>query len=153
HHESGPLQFKLVGAVDVIRQASGRAPLVELIIGVRSWMDMTSMITTEEVLKQDALGRVRVPLERRHAILAEFVKSGSSAAQFARLVGIKYQTFCCWVQKQRRERRLVSGPTVAEPVGEKVQVTQGGRVRLFEALVEGDKSGGRQRSGWVGGLA
>jgi len=112
-------------------------------------MDMTSMITTEEVLKQDALGRVRVPLERRHAILAEFVKSGSSAAQFARLVGIKYQTFCCWVQKQRRERRLVSGPTVAEPVGEKDQVTQGGRVRLFEALVKGDKSSGRQPSGLV----
>ena len=107
------------------------------------------MITTEEVLKQDALGRVRVPLERRDAILAEFESSGASAAQFARLVGIKYQTFCCWVQKQRRERRLVSGQTMAEPAGEKDQVRQGGTVRLFEALVEGDKNGGRQPSGLV----
>lgn len=36
-----------------------------------------------ELLKQDTRGRVRVPRERREALLAEFARSGISGAKFA----------------------------------------------------------------------
>src|SRR5437867_13312762 len=101
-------------------------------------MDMTSMIVREEVLKQDALGRVRVPLERRRALVAEFESSGNSAAQFARMAGVNYQTFCTWVQKQRKERATGSGATGCGPGEQKDLAARGGPVRLFEALVEGN---------------
>lgn len=56
------------------------------------------------LLKTDVLGRVRATPERRAAILAEFDRSGVSAAQFARLAGINYSTFAQWVQRHRRPR-------------------------------------------------
>jgi transposase-like protein len=56
------------------------------------------------LLKTDVPGRVRVTPERRAAILAEFDRSGVSAAQFARLAGINYSTFAQWVQRHRRPR-------------------------------------------------
>ena len=55
-------------------------------------------------LRMDALGRVRTPREEREAILDEFEKSAASAAGFARLHGIKYQTFVCWVKRRRRKQ-------------------------------------------------
>jgi len=48
---------------------------------------MTSLIGEVEVLKTDTRGRVRVPAERREALLDEFEKSGMSGAKFARLAG------------------------------------------------------------------
>ena len=81
------------------------------------------------MLKQDRRGRVRVPRERREALLAEFSKSGLSAAAFARMAGIKYPTFANWVQ----ERRQAPQPVVEEP--RDVLVGSGG-VRLLEAVVE-----------------
>jgi transposase-like protein len=67
------------------------------------------------LLKTDARGRVRATPERRAAILAEFERSGVSAAQFARLAGINYSTFAQWVQKHRRRqaspRRVVPRPS------------------------------------------
>jgi DNA-binding transcriptional regulator/RsmH inhibitor MraZ len=54
---------------------------------------MTSLIGEAEVLKTDTRGRVRVPAERREALLDEFEKSGMSGAKFARLAGIHYATF------------------------------------------------------------
>lgn len=57
-----------------------------------------------ELLKSDTLGRLRVSRERRQALLAEFDQSGISAAQFAKLAGIKYSTFAQWVQRYRRRR-------------------------------------------------
>lgn len=56
------------------------------------------------LLKTDRLGRVRTDRVRREAILDEFERSGGSGAQFAALLGIKYQTFASWVQRRRRER-------------------------------------------------
>ena len=53
-------------------------------------------------LKADVPGRVCSTPERRAAILAEFDRSGVSAAQFARLAGINYSTFAQWVQRHRR---------------------------------------------------
>lgn len=103
---------------------------------------MTSLMEAGELLKQDVLGRVHVRVERREAILAEFERSGVSATEFARLTGIKYQTFCCWVQKHRRKRGQGSEANLAEPRGERDGGAMGAKVRLIEALVEGDKSGG-----------
>jgi len=58
----------------------------------------------QPLLKTDVLGRGQIPRERREALLEEFERSGISAAQFARLAGIKYSTFAQWVQKHRRRR-------------------------------------------------
>ena len=67
---------------------------------------MTSMVTEGEViLRTDVLGRVTMPRERRERVLDEFDKSGLSGAEFARLSGVKYQTFANWVQRRRRERK------------------------------------------------
>ena len=52
----------------------------------------------------DARGRVRVPEERREALLDEFEQSGLSGVKFAQLAGVKYPTFALWVQKRRKAR-------------------------------------------------
>jgi len=110
---------------------------------------MTSTIGSPEVFKQDVLGRVRVPRQRREALLDEFEKSGSSGAKFARLAGIKYPTFANWVQKRRKDgtpaqtgARMRSGVN-APPAS-------GGPVRLFEAVVEGGGAGSRDSAGAQG---
>ena len=87
------------------------------------------MTGTNEVLKQDRRGRVRVSRERREALLDEFSRSGLSAAEFARMTGIKYPTFANWLQ----ERRKAQPPVLEEP--REVLVGSGG-VRLLEAVVE-----------------
>ena len=64
---------------------------------------MTSMNTEETlILKTDVLGRVRMPAQRREAILDAFEQSGMSGQAFARHVGVKYPTFASWIQKRRR---------------------------------------------------
>ena len=60
-----------------------------------------------EIFKRDKMGRVRVSRARREALLNEFERGGTSGAQFADYVGIKYSTFAHWLQK--RQRRQVSG--------------------------------------------
>jgi transposase-like protein len=66
---------------------------------------MTFLSAQGEVFKQDSRGRVRVPRERREALLEEFERSGASGVKFARLVGIKYQTFASWVQQAAQGTR------------------------------------------------
>ncbi len=61
-----------------------------------------------EVLKTDVLGRVKTPKERRKVILDEFERSGLSGRKFAEVIGVNYQTFAGWVQRQRRERKEYS---------------------------------------------
>ncbi len=65
---------------------------------------MTSLNSDVEVIKQDARGRVRVPGERREALLDAFQQSGVSGAQFARLAGIKVSTFAAWVSRRHQIR-------------------------------------------------
>lgn len=57
---------------------------------------------TEQILKTDKLGRVRVPVQRREALLEEFEHSGMSGAAFAKRYGINYQTFASWRQKRKK---------------------------------------------------
>jgi|SRR5215469_10294367 len=59
----------------------------------------------EQILSQDAKGRVLVTRERRESLLAEYDRSGMSAAKFAQYVGIKYSTLAYWLQRRRQQRQ------------------------------------------------
>lgn len=81
-----------------------------------------------EVIKRDVRGRMRVSVERRQRLLAEYEQSGLSARKFTELVGIKYQTFANWLQKRRR-----LGSSSAKPTD---------TVQWLEAVVEKAKTSG-----------
>jgi transposase-like protein len=68
----------------------------------------------------DTRGRVRTTKEQQRMILAEFERSGVSAAKFARQTGLKYATLAAWVLRERRARLGEGGP----------------EVRLLEAVAE-----------------
>jgi hypothetical protein len=110
-------------------------------------MPMTSTIVKAEILKQDSRGRVRVPMQRRESLLDEFERSGASGAKFARLAGIKYATFAGWLLKRRKERRRVAETTLSSAGSVENAVVNGGPLRLFEALVDGDHGGGQEPVG------
>jgi transposase-like protein len=74
------------------------------------------MESTDQVLKQDAAGRVWTPRERREALLDEFERGGLPATKFAAEIGVKYQTFANWVQKRRKERSAGSATQGPVPV-------------------------------------
>ena len=92
------------------------------------------MTLPDELLKTDVLGRVRVKKARRDVLLDEFERGGTSAQAFAKMVGIKYQTFASWVQKRRRARKQY--PPVAKVQALPSPPTTAGALRLVEALVE-----------------
>ena len=73
----------------------------------------------------DTKGRVRTSKEQRCHIMAEFERGGVSAAEFAKLSGIKYSTFAGWLQRHRR----------AKPKG------QSPIMHLLEAVVERPQGG------------
>ena len=91
----------------------------------------------------DTRGRVRTTREQRRLILAEFQRSGMSAAAFARRAGLKYSTFAFWVQHQRRRPqpgrqspvRLLEAVVAAVPSssGLRVQLPGGAILELREA--------------------
>jgi transposase-like protein len=101
----------------------------------------------------DTQGRVRTTREQRRLILAEFERSGMSAAQFARRTGLKYSTFAYWLQRYRRTKRptrkapvrLVEAVlttatpatalTLLLPGGSRLEVREAGQVPLAAALV------------------
>ena len=56
-------------------------------------------------MKSDTRGRVRIPEERREALLDEFERSGLSGRKFAQLAGVNYATFMQWAQKRRDARK------------------------------------------------
>ncbi|MEO7317659.1 MAG: hypothetical protein ABIZ56_01585 [Chthoniobacteraceae bacterium] len=96
---------------------------------------MTNTTLPDEVLKSDALGRVRTPRARREALLAEFAQSGVSAKKFSELVGVNYQTFASWVQARSKARG---------------QLPAAGPLRLLEAVVEGGAGEAREPVGAPG---
>ena len=88
------------------------------------------MESTNELLPQDAKGRVLVSGERREMLLGEYDRCGMSAANFAQRVGVKYQTFMYWLKRRRDdggERRP------AQP-----RITAG----WVEAVVDSSRGGG-----------
>jgi hypothetical protein len=100
---------------------------------------MTSMMLKPEILKQDRRGRVHVPVPRREALLDEFEKTGVTGAKFAQLAGIKYATFAGWVRKRRKQRGKLEQKPACSPNGGNEAVVRAGPMRLFEALVEGER--------------
>ena len=115
---------------------------------------MTSTNGRLEIFKTDARGHIRVPVERREALLDDFEKSGLSGAKFARLAGIHYGTFATWAQRRRQQRaeapalensrlRLVEATleaekpkvsSMTEPAGLLIELPGGGRVRVESPL-------------------
>lgn len=57
-----------------------------------------------KVVPSDTLGRLRSSPEQRAALLAEYERSGMTAAAFARWSGVKYPTLAAWVAKARRSK-------------------------------------------------
>jgi hypothetical protein len=49
--------------------------------------------------QRDRIGRVHVPAARRRELLALFRESGLTRQAFARREGVRYTTFCTWVQR------------------------------------------------------
>ena len=93
---------------------------------------MTNPINTAEViLKTDEHGRVQTPVARRESLLDEFERSGLSAAKFAALAGVKYQTFAAWALRRRRQRGTAKRLT-----------PNGDAVRWLEAVVTSAPSSG-----------
>ncbi len=69
------------------------------------------------ILKTDTRGRVVTPAPRREALLDEFERSGLSGARFAKLTGIKYQTFAAWAARRRQQRGVARAPAkAADPI-------------------------------------
>lgn len=87
---------------------------------------LAAALVEATLLKMDTRGRVCVSKEKRNAILDEFERSGVSAAQFAKIAGLKYSTLAGWRQRYRRSK-----PPTRRP-----------RVRLLEALVDPELSAG-----------
>jgi transposase-like protein len=117
-----------------------------------------SSVTPAEVLPKlpvtvDTKGRVRTSKDQRRVILAEFERSGASAAQFAQRTGLKYSTFAGWVQRHRRRKRpgpksavrlleAVVAPTplkaplaVQLPGGARLEIREASQIPLVVALV------------------
>jgi len=63
---------------------------------------MGTTVTTELVqdgARRDRMGRRHLSTERRLALLAQFRGSGLTREAFARQEGLRYTTFCGWVQR------------------------------------------------------
>ncbi len=74
----------------------------------------TTLMHSDTLLRTDTRGRVRTPAKRREELLDEFERSGIAATKFAALVGIKYQTFACWVQRRKRQSAADQPPSAGE---------------------------------------
>src|SRR5215204_860588 len=86
---------------------------------------MTFMTQEEKLIPTDSRGRVRVPPERREALLDEFERSGLSGVKFAQIAGVKYPTFALWAQKRRKARQLAAA-----------EGASGQSMRFAEAVVD-----------------
>lgn len=58
---------------------------------------------TTILLPTDSRGRIKLPKERREALLEEFERSGMSGQEFAKWAGVKYPTFAYWRQQRRKK--------------------------------------------------
>ncbi len=105
-------------------------------------MDKTSI-----VLKQDTLGRVHTPLERREALVAEFRRSGLSAVQFSKMVGVRYSTFWTWLKHHDAGSHSRRGRPGRKPkFVEVVMAQQNGGVTEPEGMLQITLPGGAMLS-------
>jgi transposase-like protein len=116
---------------------------------------MTSTKGRLALLRSDVRGRVRRSGAQRAEILAAYDQSGVSAAEFARLVGVKYPTLAGWLHRRGRrpgsaarpQVRFVEAavPPLAAPAplelelpgGVRLRLTEPGQVPLAAALLRG----------------
>jgi hypothetical protein len=68
-----------------------------------------------KILKRDAVGRVRTSVRQREALMDAYERSGLSGPKFAKVSGVCYQTFACWMQKRRRARGDYASSAVLAP--------------------------------------
>lgn len=104
---------------------------------------VSTPVTAQVPVTLDSKGRVRTSREQRRLILAEFERSGLSAARFAQRTGLKYSTLAGWVQRYRRPKRRSAGQPVrlleavmaaAPPSAAlQVQLPGGARLEIHEA--------------------
>jgi hypothetical protein len=76
---------------------------------------MGTTVTTELVHdgeRRDRIGRRHMPEERRRVLLEQFRESGLTRQAFARREGLRYTTFCTWVQRMAQAAGA-RGATVA----------------------------------------
>jgi hypothetical protein len=81
------------------------------------------------MLPVDTRGRVRVSVQRREALLAQFDKSGMTGKRFAAWAGINYQTLCGWLQRRRKAA-----------AGQGSSGTDSRSLQWVEAVVEGEST-------------
>jgi len=103
------------------------------------------------ILKRDVLGRVTIPKAQREALLDEFERSGLKGKPFARLVGVNYQSFACWIQKRRRERGDYAAMATAKS-GASVKPKSSKPLRLMEAVPAAAKMQAAPMLAWLGCL-
>lgn len=97
---------------------------------------MHSEAIRDEVLKVDRRGRVRVSAKRREALLDEFERCGVSAAEFAKAIGVRYQTFATWRQNRAKRRAAaVESPMGGLPALPPAPSANG--MRWVEAVMDG----------------
>jgi len=80
---------------------------------------METTITAELVHhgeRRDRLGRQHVPPARRRELLAIFRESGLTRHAFARREGIRYTTFCTWVQREEKAPVAPAPPMAPQSV-------------------------------------
>lgn len=80
---------------------------------------MTSTNSLSTILKTDARGRIRTPVQDREGLLALYDQSSMSGAAFARSYGVRYSTFMAWLRK----RRLGSPVDPATPLFQEVTLS------------------------------
>jgi len=98
---------------------------------------MHSESIRDELLKVDRRGRVRVSAKRREALLDEFERCGVSAAEFAKAIGVRYQTFATWRQNRAKRRAAVVENPVAGALPALPPAPSTNGMRWVEAVMDG----------------
>ena len=98
---------------------------------------MHSEAIRDELLKVDRRGRVRVSAQRREALLDEFERCGVSAAEFAKQIGVRYQTFATWRQKRAKCKAAVMESPDARSLPALPPTTSANGMRWVEAVMDG----------------
>ena len=86
------------------------------------------------LVKTDRRGRLCLPRAKREELLDEFERSGLSGAEFARVVGVKYQTFANWRQARARKRHPHASAAQPEPRAAPLQWAEASLLRSSQPI-------------------